>query len=281
VSFTLQLAAVVIPVLTGYGLETVLFWLAAVAVARWIFAILDGHWFSKGIHGIKGSLIYLAFALPLMFHAFNSGLMDYIDGWIVSGYFGEDMFARYRYGARELPINALLIGGLVSGLIPRFSKMGDVDASVVRSESARLIKTIIPANCVLLLVSPLLYQLVYSEEFVLSARIFNIYALTLVSRVIIGQVYLYVFQKNWILALSTLGEIILNVVLSLILLDRFGLLGIPVATVIAYALHKVFITLYVGRVLKEPLQAYFPIRRYALASIALALSFIIAEFIYF
>jgi hypothetical protein len=216
-----------------------------------------------------------------MFHAFNSGLMDYIDGWIVSGYFGEDMFARYRYGARELPINALLIGGLVSGLIPRFSKLGTVDATVVKEESARLIRTIIPANCLLLLASPLLYELVYSEEFVISARIFNIYALTLLSRIIIGQVYLYVFQKNWVLALSTLGEIILNIVLSLILLERFGLLGIPSATVIAFALHKVFITIYVGRRLGAPLTTYVPLKLYALASIALLASFVIAEFIYF
>jgi len=151
----------------------------------------------------------------------------------------------------------------------------------VKEESARLIKTIIPGNCLLLLASPLLYELVYSDEFVLSARIFNIYALTLVSRIIIGQVYLYVFQKNWVLALSTLGEIILNIALSLGLLESFGLLGIPAATVIAFAIHKVFITMYVGRKLAAPLNTYVPLKLYALASIALLASFVISEFIYF
>ena len=280
-SFLLQLCAVVIPVLQGKGIIDVLMWLSVVTSARWLFALLDGKWFTNGSSGLKGSLLFLGFALPLIFHALNSGLMDYIDGWIVSGYFGEDMFARYRYGARELPVNALLIGGLMSGLIPVFSKAGVVNAEKVKSETNRLIRTILPANCLLLLVSPLLYELVYSDEFIISARIFNVYALTLISRVIIGQVYLYVYRKTWVLALSTLGEILLNILLSLLFLNYFGLMGIPFATVVAFAVHKVFIILYVGKSINQPLKAYVPLKEYIIASIMLLVSFSLAEFIYF
>jgi hypothetical protein len=42
---------------------------------------------------------FVIFGIPLFLHALNRGVMDYVDGWIVSFVFGEEVFALYRVGA--------------------------------------------------------------------------------------------------------------------------------------------------------------------------------------
>ncbi len=281
ISNALQITAVLVPIIMGLGISSMILALAIFSVARWIFALFDGRWFAGGFPSRALITTFFIFVLPLVLHAFNGGLMDYIDGWIVSWYYGDAQFALYTFGAKEFPVNALLIGGLLTGLIPLFKKAEGVDHAVLKSEIKRLIRTLLPINCVLILTSPLLYTLVYSAEFTLSARIFNIYALTLLSRVIVNQVYLYVLQRNWVLAISTMVEVVLNIVLSVILMKYMGLIGIPLATVIAYAVHKLFIIYYVKVNLKTAVRLYFPLRQYAFALIAMAGSFILAEMIYF
>jgi O-antigen/teichoic acid export membrane protein len=281
ISYTLQITAVLVPIVMGFGLSSMIMALAAFSVLRWGFALIDGRWFADGLPSRALLMAFFVFVLPLVVHAFNGGLMDYIDGWIVSWYYGEEQFAIYTFGAKEFPVNALLIGGLLTGLIPRFKKEGAVDHQILKSEIKRLIRTLLPINCALILTSPLLYTLVYSADFTLSARIFNIYALTLLSRVVVNQVYLYVMHRNWTLAISTMVEVILNIILSVILMRSMGLIGIPLATVIAYAAHKIFIVYFVKINLKTAVHQYFPVRQYALALLAMGACFIIAEMIYF
>ena len=207
--------------------------------------------------------------------------MDYVDGWIVSLVYGEESFALYRYGARELPFNVMLIGGLVSGLVHRFKTANGVDAETLRAEILRIMKLLFPINCALILLSPLLYTLLYNAEFAFSARIFNIYALTLLSRVIINQVFCYVHHYRWILTWSTAVEVVINIILSLILMQWFGLLGIPLATVIAYALQKLFLIYYVRKKFGMRLSAYVPIRHGAWYFASMIVCVILAELIYF
>ncbi|MDX1406539.1 MAG: hypothetical protein R3330_00350 [Saprospiraceae bacterium] len=281
VSYTLQVAAVLIPVLTGQGVDVMIRALVCFALLRWLFVLIEGRWFADGWPQRVAVGAFFVFALPLVLHALNSGLMDYVDGWIVSIYFGDEQFALYRYGAKEFPVNALLIGGLLTGLIPMYRGKGGVDAAGLQLEIRKLIRTLFPVNCALILLSPLLYELVYSADFVLSARIFNIYALTLMSRVVINQVYLYVHHHNWVLSLSTGAEIILNVALSILFMKTMGLLGIPLATVVAYTAHKIFLILYIGTRMEIPLHAYLPVKRYVLYFAVMCLCFLAAEIIYF
>ena len=281
VSYTLQISAVLIPMLMGMGIREMLSGLVIFAFVRWVFVLVDGKWLVGGLPSRKLVGAFMLFSLPLVLHALNSGLMDYVDGWIVSWFFGDELFAVYRYGAKELPINALLIGGLLSGMIPKYSAAGGVDAVALRAELRKLIMTLFPFNCLLIVVSPLIFEFVYSSDFILSARIFNIYALTLLSRIIINQVFLYVHKLNWILALSTTAEIVINVILSVIFLQKLGLLGIPLATVVAYFAHKLFLIFYIRQTMSVRLVSYLPGREFAIAVVAMVASFCFAEYMYF
>lgn len=281
ISYALQIFAVLVPVLLGLGVETMMQSLAVYAFLRWVFVVLDGRWFRSGFPATRTVRLYIAFSIPLVLHALNNGLMDYVDGWIVSAFFGEEQFALYRFGAKEFPFNALLIGGLVAGLIPRYAASGKVDDGAVKEEIRKLIRTLVPVNVFLILLSPLIFRYVYSSDFVISARIFNIYALTLISRVVISQVYLYVDKKNWILAASTTAEIVINIALSILLLQWLGLYGIPLATVIAYILHRIFLFAYISYGMGVNPGAYVPLREYVTAIVIMLVAFAGAEVIYY
>jgi O-antigen/teichoic acid export membrane protein len=276
-----QVTLVLVTMISGYEVETLLVALAAFALLRWLYVLVSGGWFSQGIPALAKSWAFALFALPLILHAFNSGLMDYVDGWIVSLVFGEESFALYRYGARELPFNVLLIGGLVSGLVHRFKATDVVDAATLRAEILQIMKLLFPINCALILLSPVLYTLVYHEEFAFSARIFNIYALTLLSRVVINQVFCYVHHHTWVLTWSTAVEVVVNVILSILLMQWLGLLGIPLATVLAYALQKLFLIIYVRKKFGVRLSEYVPITQGIWYFTAMIACVILAEWIYF
>jgi O-antigen/teichoic acid export membrane protein len=280
-SYMVQVASVAVPVLLGYEISVMIRCLVGFAILRYVFVLFGGGWFKNGLPAISRSLGFIVFAIPLILHALSSGLMDFVDGWIVSLFYGDEMFAIYRFGAKEFPLHALLIGGLLTGLIPLYRKREHVAGNELKKEIRRLMHILFPICCVLLLISPWVYRVVYSSEYVLSARIFNIYALTLASRVVINQVYLYVYHYNWTLSLSTMAEIVVNVVLSVLLMREMGILGIPLATVIAYTLHRAFIIAWLHLRMRVPVSDYLPIKGFVLYCIAMLLCFAAAEILWF
>jgi O-antigen/teichoic acid export membrane protein len=277
----LQGVIVVVTMIAGWPVEDLIIALAIYAAVRWVAVVVIGKWFTDGMPALRSMWAFVIFGIPLVLHALNSGVMDYVDGWIVSFFFGEEVFALYRFGARELPLNALLIGGLTTGLINSSKIKSAVDAAVLRLETLRMIKLLFPIYCLLILLSPLLFTLIYDEQFVLSARIFNIYVLTVLARVILCQVYCYVHHETWVLTWSTAAEIILNIILSIVLLQWIGILGIPIATALAYAAQKIFLIAYVRRRFKVRFTEYAPVNACIWYFSAMILCTIIAELIYF
>lgn len=281
ITHLMQIAIVTGTIIAGYSVQEMLWSLAGFAILKWIVVIVTGKFLSTRNSAETGMWAFVAFAMPLVIHAFNGGLMDYVDGWIVSFFYGQETFAVYRYGARELPFNALLIGGLMSGLIHQFSTQASVDSQVLRAETVRIMKLLFPINAALILVSAPIFTLVYNEDFHLSARIFNIYALTLLSRVIMNQVYCYVHHHNWVLTWSTAGEVIINIILSLLLMQWLGILGIPLATVLAYTIQKMFLVYYIRRKFGVRTSEYFPVKQCIWYFAGMILCFVLSEILYF
>jgi O-antigen/teichoic acid export membrane protein len=276
-----QCVIVVVTMIAGWPVDDLVSALALYAVIRWLVVVVIGKWFSNGMPAFRPMWAFVVFSIPLVLHALNGGVMDYVDGWIVSFFFGDELFALYRFGAREFPLNALLISGLTTGLINRAKIKDQIEGIVLRSETLRMIRRLFPINCLLILLSPLVFTLIYNEEFMLSARIFNIYVLTVLARVILSQVYCYVHHETWVLTWSTAAEIVLNIGLSLLLLNWIGILGIPIATVLAYAGQKVFLIYYVRRRFGVAFSEYAPVRACIWYFAAMILCTVIAEFIYF
>ena len=219
-------------------------------------------------------LLWLIF--PLSLHMLVGGGMEYIDGFIVSGYFDEEgVFAVFRYGAREFPLVLILTSALTATLIPAAVLDQEGTAQNLKAETDRLSLMLYPASMVLMLLSSWLFPLVYNENFAASAPVFNIYLLVISSRILLPQVFIYARQDNYVLVISALAEVALNLVLSLYLVRDYGLEGIAFATVIAYMINKLILIAYTQFQLGVPVTAYVNVRRYLFFNALLMACFLI------
>ena len=212
---------------------------------------------------------FLFFALPLILHILLGNGMEYVDGLLVQRFFEPDLFAVFRYGARELPFILILISALSSTLIPVAVQNGLLAATELKKHTTRLMHLFFPGAILLLFLSPFLYRFFYSAEYEASARLFNIYLLIIVSRILLVEVFVYARHQNRLLMYVSGAELLVNLGLSLLLLRFFGLEGIAAATVIAFMLSKAFLLWYTHTKYQIRLSSYLNTRIYTIYSLAI------------
>ena len=249
VSYPIQVALVVFPVILGGGLEQALNGLIYAAVFRFVIAlalVLKHGSLSIQVNMIKE---LLSVSWPLILGTLLSGSAEYIDGIIVSRYFDEATFAVYRYGAKEFPLFILMAAAFSNAKISEVAQSQDLNTTAIqlRKGAADMMKWFFPIAIVLTILSTWLFEHFFNSDFTESALVFNAYLLTLASRMMFPQTLL--IGRGLTRAVMNVGimEIGLNVVLSLILVTQFGILGIAYASVIAYAFEKVALSIEVSR----------------------------------
>jgi len=139
----------------------------------WLLAVLTSY-----SSGRFDNLMFKAFAwfsVPLILQFALSSGMEYVDGIIVNQYFDSQSFPIFRYGSRELPITMILVVALSSAMIPLAVKDLESTLSEIKERTKRLIHFLFPLSIILILISPYVYSLVYSEAYRASAQLFNIY----------------------------------------------------------------------------------------------------------
>ena len=228
--------------------------------------------------GVNTKLLwsFLAFAFPLVIHVLLGNGMEFVDGFLVKYFFTEADFAIFRYGARELPLNSILITSMVIALIPKALTSLHETLAVAKSRLEKLMHWIMPISIILVLSSKWLFTTIYDESFLPSAHIFNVYLLIILTRMWVPQLVLYAQQNNRSLMYITFVELAVNIGLSLIMLEYYGLIGIAFATLIAYVIQKALLSWYAWRRYNLPVYAYLPVKSYAIYSLLLVVAFIYA-----
>ncbi len=225
----------------------------------------------------SGAWTFALFAAPLILHALFSGLTDYVDGWLIKSFFDDAAFAVYRYGARELPLNTILVSAVVSGLILYKSDIG----STMKQEIKKLLWLLTPILALLILLSPWLFQFFYSADYKMSALYFNLYALLIISHILFVQVFFYRADDRWLLSIISLAEVICNVGLSLVLMRSLGILGIPIATLIVDSLFRIGLIVLVRQRYSQSPGNYYPIKAHVVSSGILLICFWISYVMHF
>ncbi len=223
---------------------------------------------------------FLWFALPLIFQFVLSNGMEYVDGIIVTQYFDVSSFPVFRYGAKELPITIILVISLTSAMIPL--AVADLKGTLVqiKQRTKKLMHLLFPISAALILISPYLYKWIYSEAYIVSAQLFNIYLLILIARIILPQVVIYAKQRNGIILLFTLLELLVNVGLSIWWAQSLGLAGIAYATVVANLFYSAMLVIYAKFALGVAPSTYIPLRTYTTYLIVLVGIFILSTQMY-
>lgn len=278
IAFGIQFIAVSGAALVGLEIQGVLTALVGSALIRFVWAIFILRKFSVFRLSWAYFKEHLSLGFPIMVSILLSGSAQYVDGLIVTAYFDPQVLAVFRYGARELPLVALLAHALSNALIPEITQNGLVAGlRALRQKTLGLLRWLFPVSAALMVFSHLLFPLVYDDRFLESATIFNIYLLVIGTRLLFPQTILIALKKTRFLMLASGFELILNIGLSLFLVQLVGIRGVAYATLLAYLFERIFLMVYVNKILGIPVSQYTPIRPHLVWSLLLLLVFLFTE----
>ncbi len=279
ITYTIQLAAVLIPVLLGYDIVWALWGLVGISALRnlWLFSLLYNYAeFKISIPFMKE---HLKLAAPLFVTVFVSSSAQYIDGIMVSSHFSAKEFAIFRYGAKEMPFLLMLTNGLGQAMLTEFSKKDKIQRSLVeiKKRSLRIMHYMYPLSILLLLFAKPFYSFIFSPEFTRSADVFVVYLLAIFSRILFPHTILNGMKKTRTLFRVSIVEFFLNLGLSLWFVQIYGVTGVAVATILAYFLSKLVLVIYNYVKLGIHPGRYIPIKWYVFYSTVLLILFILID----
>lgn len=188
-------------------------------------------------------------AMPVMFSILLAGSMEYINSYIIKFNFTDEEFAMFRYGARELPIFMILANSLsnvYSGEIARMNQSGKLEEGLLKLKQSaqKLMRWLFPATMLLMFLSPYLFKYAYNEELLAGYKVFNIYLMLIVSRMIFPQTVIMGIMKSRIFYVISSNYLLINCLLSFWFIGLFGISGIAYATAIAYLVEKIMLAIY-------------------------------------
>ncbi|MDY0141728.1 MAG: polysaccharide biosynthesis C-terminal domain-containing protein [Bacteroidales bacterium] len=281
ITFTLQLFAVTLPILLGFDLGYGLYGLVFINIIRFVWLIIIILKYSRIQFSFGYIKEYMILSIPLIMSILISGSAQYVDGFIISYKFDEATFAVFRYGARELPFIVLLLYAFGNAMTSKFSDTNNLNqaSKELKDGTKRLMHYLYPASILIILLSKYLYPIVFSPQFADSAIIFNIYLLIIVTRFVFSRVILIGLKKTKVLFYSSLVEIVINVALSLIFIQFWGIVGVAYATVISYIFEKAILVLVLSKKHKIKLSNYLDINIYLMYSTLLIVAFVISLFL--
>jgi O-antigen/teichoic acid export membrane protein len=189
------------------------------------------------------------------------------------------VFAIYRYGAKELPFVVVAANALSIASIPMLADGKLASFNRLRTDSLRMMKFLFPLTAVLLITSQWFYPLLFNAEFHESHLVFNLYLLLIVSRLIFPQSICNALRKTRIILYSAFTEITINVLLSLVLIQYWGIVGVAFASVVASFVDKIFLLSYLHFKLKIQPSDYIPLRQWSLFSVAIISIYVLITFV--
>jgi len=279
VSFSLQVFALCFPLIMGLSLLSALFYLTIYTFLRFLYLVFLIHKYASFMYQKDVMFAHLKKSTPIMFSLLVGGSTEIVNGFVVRYFTNSNDFAIFRYGAREFPLVRLLANAMsvvLSGEIANALLKNELKSALhkLKQGSARLMHILFPLTLVLLVISKPMFKFLFTDVFIDSYQIFNVYLLLIVSRLFFPQTILFGMQKNTKILEASIVEFVVNIVLAIIFVLLFGIIGVPFATLIAYYTNQFLIYLYV-RKMGIKISEYTPVKLWLVYSIVCWIVFIL------
>ncbi len=230
------------------SIEAILISLVIISILKTavsVFLVYGDGWVSmKSLTGLSWKKPVVTFMLL----ALLSQAMDLIDNLLAVQYYSKDFFPVFRYGARELPFSIMIMSSLSTALIPLLAVSQDIGQ--LKQKVNMYMHIFFPGSILLMVLSPMLFSFFYSPAFETSAHIFNIYLFIIGSRLLMPHTILLARGYRKEMFISSIIEIIINILLSLWWMHIWGVFGLVFATVAAYLIQKIVLLYYMRKYLK-------------------------------
>jgi len=279
-TFLIQFLLLTIPILLGMSMLYSIYGLIIISVIRFIWLLFLIYKYSELIVSKEFILEYLYLAYPLILSALLGSSAEYFDSFLVLHSFDSATFAVFKYGAKEFPLVLLLANALSNSMIHEFADKNNFQNSLLKlkRKSTQLMHILFPITIILLLSSKWLYPIVFNPNFAKSAHIFNIYLLLIISRLIFPHTILLGQKKSNIILLASIGELIVKLIFSVILIYYFGIVGLAFATVIAYSFQKLIWIIYDSYYLKINISSYISLPIFSFYSLITIFSYLFVSY---
>lgn len=280
-TFTAQLIMIIAPIILGKDIIWSIWGLLCITGLRWIWLIFLLRRYSEMKISVEFMKEHLYLGTPLILTSLISGSAQYTDGVIISAVYRDpEMFAWFRYGAKEFPLVLMLANGLSNAMLPEFSTRERMVESLakIRVKSKRLMHILFPAAMVMMLFTRWIYPRMFNPEFQKSADIFLVYSLLIIPRLVFPQTVIVGRKKTHITLIAAILELALNIPLSLLMIKwGYGLVGVALSTFIVFTFEKVFLAGYLWIKMNIKPSEYIPVRVYALYSVLIAILFVLID----
>lgn len=249
VTFLAQILLLCIPLYFKQSLNLAINLLLVLALIKFNYTVILLMKYSTISVQKELTVDFMRKVLPIMFSILLAGSMEYINSYIIEFNFSDEQFAMFRYGARELPIFLILANSLssvYSGEIAKLNQAGKLEIGLMKlkKSSKKLMRWLFPSTMLLMFLSPYLFKYAYNEELLQGYKIFNIYLLLIISRMIYPQTVIMGIMKNKIFYLISSNYLLINCLLSFWFIYLFDIEGIAYATVISYLIEKIMLAIY-------------------------------------
>lgn len=208
----------------------------------------------------------LGYSLPILATTMVVYLAMYMDKNVVAASFGDSgIYAIFQAGAMEVPFVSVLVGSVTAVMLPRLSRLQHEGrlteiAQLLAEGTTRLAWLIFPLFTLLFVLADLLYVVFYGPVYEASALPFRIYLLVFPLRLMYyGQVLNTLGMQRWVFW-TALGDLALNMSLSLWWVRLFGMAGPAWATAAATFAELAVFGYLLRRGLQTPLRMILPPR---------------------
>ena len=267
----IQAIIIVTLVARGMDLEKVFFILVFFAGGRLCFALFEirrishGKW--GGTPGVSlGS--HLKYAIPMGMTAMVAMVGTRLDKFVISTFFDSSSYGLYSVGALEFPVIILFSAAAGTVMRPQISMLhnqekGEAISQLCRSVFRKLSLVLVPMAVFLAVFARELLTLLYTSGYADASSFFRIFLILTVFRIALFEPVLASVGMTRTVFVGGLGFLFVDLVLNLIAVKVFGMLGPPMATVVATALLAVFYGEHTRRYLRKGWLEILPVKAFA------------------
>lgn len=193
----------------------------------------------------EGKIIYnrdywnysLSLSIPLLPHYLSLIVLGQLSRIMVQFYCGPSMAGIYSLAYQVSLIMNLIISGINSALTPwLYQNLKNKEYRKIKQTTTILILSISSISIVAMFVSPEIVRILGTEEYLQAVWIIPpILLSTIVTFIysIFGTILFY-FEKTNLIAIATTSGAILNVILNMIFIPRYGFIAAAYTTLISY-----------------------------------------------
>ena len=238
--------AVAIPLLVYETTEYVFYSLIVFFIVQYIFvyigifkaylSLADSS--ELGANEDRSSVLsQLRYSLPIGVSGALSEASRIVDKVIISNYFDPAQLAIYARGAMGIPMLNVVINSLGNLLMPKFvtayseNRIEDI-IKYWHSSTIIIAFAVYPMMVLLIAVADKLIPLLFTDKFLESVIIFQLYSLTFLARITTYDLIIRAIGVTSVLLRITVIAISLNIFLTILLVEMYGLVGAVIATII-------------------------------------------------